>query len=153
AHVTAEHVAVGKKDLDLGRAIGAGLAAMRDLLDHGHGVVGAPPNGYPVARLAQLLAQSKSDFSIAPIVWPRAAATRGAWMMVSEAPYASDDARLSVITGLSRQVVLNGYPALRGSAHARFGKLVTADRSEIEALRSLRRLMRDYRAQFKADKP
>ena len=153
AHAVAEHAASGKKRLDLGRAIGAGLGIMRDLLDHGHGVVGAPPIGYPVARLARLLAQAKSDFSIAPIVWPRPAATRGSWMMVSDAPYAPDDARPSVISGLSRQIVINGYLALRGAAHARFGKFVTADRSEIEALRGLRRLMRDYRAQSKADKP
>jgi hypothetical protein len=152
-HAVAEHAAAAKESPDLGCAIGAGLGAMRDLLDHGHGTIGASPNGYPVARLAQLLAQAISHFSIAPIVWPRAAATRGAWMMVSEAPYAPDDARLSVISGLSRQIVINGYRALRGAAHARFGKLVTADRSEIEALRGLRRLMRDYRAEAKADKP
>jgi hypothetical protein len=153
AYATAEHAAAGKNDLDLGRAIGAGLAAMRDLLDRGHGVVGAQPNGYPVARLGELLAQAKIEFSIAPIVWPRPAAIRGSWMMVSEAPYAPDEARLSVISGLSRQIVINGNLALRGAAHARFGKLVTADRSEIETLRGLRRLMRDYRAQSQADKP
>jgi RyR domain len=154
AHAATEHVGGRSPRLELGRAIGAGLGAMRDLLDQGHGLAATEPDGYPVKRLAQVLAEEKNEFSIAPIDWPRPAETRGAaWMMISDAPGALDDARASAIAGLSRQIVINGYGALRGVAHAQFGDLVTADRSEIEALRDLRRLMQDYRDAAKADKP
>jgi hypothetical protein len=154
AHAATEHVGGRSPSLQLGRAIGAGLGAMRDLLDQGHGLAATTPVGYPVKRLAQVLAQEENEFAIAPIAWPRPAATRGpAWMMISDAPGALDDARASVIAGLSRQIVINGYGALRGAAYAQFRGLVTADRSEIEALRGLRRLMRDYRDAAKADKP
>ena len=154
AHAAAAQVAEGKSGLELGSPIRAGLSAMRDLLENGHGdVAGARPSGYPVARLGKLLAEAKGEFSIAPVVWPRPAATKGAWMMASDAPEAPEAARKSVILGLARQIVINGYGALRGVSHAQFGALVTADRAEIEALRGLRRLMRDYGARDKADKP
>jgi hypothetical protein len=77
----------------------------------------------------------------------------GPWMMASDAPGAPEHARRSVIIGLARQVVVNGYGTLRGVPHARFGDLVTADRLEIEALRCLRQLMRDYSEKRGAGKP
>jgi hypothetical protein len=153
AHAVAEHVTANKQRLGLGLAIGTGLSAMRDLLDKGHGPGTAVPDGYPTARLAQLLAETKSDFAIKEIGWPRNIAAKRAWMMVSEEPSAPNDARPSVISGISRQIVINGDVALRGTPHARFGALVTADRSEIEALRGLRRLMRDYHAEAKPERP
>jgi hypothetical protein len=156
AESVAEHVAAGKPSLGLGHAIGIGLNAMRDLLNNGHGPhgPGAPlPDGYPTPRLAQFLAETKSDFAIKEIGWPRSVAADDAWIMVSGEPSASRDARLSVISGISRQIVINGDAALRATPHARFGALVTADRSEIEALRGLRRLMRDYRAKAKPERP
>jgi hypothetical protein len=154
AHTATEHVGGRSPSLELGQAIGAGLGAMRDLLHQGHGLAATAADGYPVRRLAQVLAQEKNEFAVAPIAWPRPAKARGAaWMMISNAPDALDDALASAIAGLSRQIVINGYDALRGVAHARFNDLVTADRSEIEALRGLRRLMRDYRDAAKTDKP
>jgi len=148
----AEHVARKKRDLDLARAIGTGLAAMRDLFDRGHGDVATKQRGFPVKRLSRTLAQAKNDFSITPVSWPRSSTTRGAWMMISDAPYAPRDATASVICGLSRQIVINGYRALHGVTHAYFGALVTADRLEIETLRGLRHLMRGY-ADSNANKP
>ena len=150
AHTAAGQVAAGKGELELGGAIRTGLAAMRDLLENGHGVIGPRPSGYPATRLAKLIAEAKGDFSIAPVVWPRPAGAKGAWMMASDAPGGDTQ---SVISGLARQLVIRGYGALRGVPHARFGDLLTADRSEIEALRGLRRLMRDYRSTVKPDKP
>jgi RyR domain len=153
AHTAAMQLVVGKSELNLARAIRSGLAAMRDLLENGHGVIGPRPSGFPAARLAKLIGEAKGDLSVAPVVWPRPAAAKGEWMMASDVPSAPEGDRQSVIFGLARQLVTTGYGALRGVPHARFGDLVTADRSEIEALRGLRQLMRDYRAMFKADKP
>jgi RyR domain-containing protein len=154
AYAAAESVDSKGAEFDLAPAIGAGLAAMRDLLDRGHGFVGTPePDGYPVKRLGEVLAQAKNDFATRKLKWPRDQTTGGApWMMISDAPYAPDDAR-SVIAGLARQIVITGYGALRGAAHAKFRDLTTADRSEIEQLRDLRRLMRSYAGDDKAKKP
>jgi hypothetical protein len=147
ADAAADHVASGDKKLDLARAIGAGLGAMRDLLDQGHGLATTTPDGYPVKRLGGILAQTKNDFATAKVGWPRVGAGEAPWMMISDAPQAPNaptDARASVISGRARQIVIKGDVALRGVAHAKFGQLTTADRSEIEALRGLRRLMRGY---------
>ncbi len=162
ANATAEQLAIWKRDLALGKkgvskdknelalapAIGIGLGAMRDLLDQGHGLATATPDGYPVARLGGVLAREKNDFATAPVGWRRVRASKGPpWMMimdVPEVPNAPPDAQASVISGRSRQIVVRGQAALRGVAHAKFGQLTTADRSEIETLRGLRRLMQRY---------
>jgi len=147
ASAAAEHLLARGKKLDLAHAIGTGLSAMRDLLDQGHGLATITPTGYPIERLGGILAQAKNDFATAQVSWPRVPTGGAPWMMISdvpEAPNAQADARASVISGRSRQIVIKGDLALRGVAHAKFGQLTTADRSEIEALRGLRRLMQGY---------
>lgn len=57
------------------------------------------------------------------------------------------------LIGLARLVVLRGLTALADLPHARFGGLVTADRREIETLRSIRQLMLGYGAQRDPNKP
>ncbi len=57
------------------------------------------------------------------------------------------------LVGLARRIVVRGNTALAEYPHARFGKLVTIDRLEIEMLRSLRRLMVAYGNNGQADKP
>jgi hypothetical protein len=154
ARAAAENVAA-KAQLSFGRAMALGLGAMRELMENGHGRVTPreSPAGYPVKRLAAALAAGKRRFSIAAFALPRPEPTRRQWMMAEDAPGAPASRGESVILGLARQVVVNGYDALKGVPHARFGTLITADRAEIEALRGLRRLMRDYDAKKKAEKP
>lgn len=153
AYGVATGVAAGAEIPGLAPAIDAGLRAMRNLLEEGHGPATHAPSGYPLSRLAKLLVDAKSSFASAPVAWPpRDVATR-AWTMTSDAAGAPEDAGPSVVFGLARQVVIGGSEALSGVPHARFGDLITADRSEIEALRDLRRLMREYKAAAKSDKP
>lgn len=55
--------------------------------------------------------------------------------------------------GAARRLTLNGLKALTNVPYAEFGKLVTADRDEIEALRNIKRLMQDYDGQHADLKP
>jgi hypothetical protein len=148
----------GTRALDLAPAIEAGLVASRNLHEFGHGLVGEElPTGFPAARMAKDILNPAASFARAVIPWLRQGAALPAsgrtWMIVetSQRPLGSDAP--PTLVGLARQVVLQGLPALRRLPHARFGKLITADRSEIEALRNLRRLMLDYREVKRPAKP
>jgi hypothetical protein len=165
-YALARHVSVNAKDQDKGRtgvpgiaaAIEAGLVAMRDLQELGHGLVGdSLPSGFPAARLAQAILEPGSSFARAVILWPRQGdpphATGGNWMIVETSQRALGAAARPSLAGLARQVVLQGYSAIKRLPHARFGELTTADRAEIETLRNLRRLMVDYRGLKKVKKP
>jgi hypothetical protein len=55
--------------------------------------------------------------------------------------------------GAARRLTLNGLKALKDVPYAEFGKLVTADRDEIEALRNIKRLMQAYNRQNADLKP
>ncbi len=157
AYALARHVSGGAaRPLDLLPAIEAGLASVRDLHEHGHGPVGKDlPAGYPVKHLAEVILKPGTSFARAVIAWPKQGTVlRGkTWMIVEASQHPFGSKTKPSLAGLARQVVLQGLPALMRLPHARFGKLVTADRSEIETLRNLRRLMLDYREQKRATKP
>ncbi len=55
--------------------------------------------------------------------------------------------------GLGRRVALLGLEGLRNVPYAHFGKLFTADRDEIEALRNIQRLMQEYEKNKSETKP
>jgi len=55
--------------------------------------------------------------------------------------------------GLGRRVALLGLEGLKNVPYASFGKLFTADRDEIEALRNIQRLMQDYETNETETKP
>ncbi|MBK8060476.1 MAG: AAA family ATPase [Gemmatimonadetes bacterium] len=145
----------------LASAIAAGLDAMRNLLHEGHGLVSAEsPTGYPAQRLARVVvtpSTSGSDRSAPHRLKPAFlsmewTATPGArptdappWMIVETSQRPRDSHIRPSLTGLARQLVLRGPGVLGGVPHASFGKLLTADRTEIEALRSIRRAMERYR--------
>jgi len=140
---------------DLQKALASGLTAMRDLRENGHGEVGKDaPGGYPAWRLAGTLDGPNGTFARIPVAWPRRSLGSGpTWRIVETTQSALGSSRRPSLLGLARQVALNGTDVLKRVPHARFGDLFTADRLEMEALRSIRRLMRDYRDAKKTKKP
>lgn len=142
---------------DFGAALEAGLAGGCNLFDLGHGLVGNdPPQGYPAKRLAAEILKPGVSFARMEIAWPGPGGTvpdPQPWMIVESSQRPLGSATRPSLAGLARQVVLQGYPALKRLPHATFGKLVTADRGEIETLRNMRRLILDYCAEKNPKKP
>ena len=142
--------------LDLAPWMAAGLRGMRDLLLHGHGGVGTTaeqqPKGYPVQRLAAtILPPGLGDLAEATIAWPRPTPDdrkqprkQRPWMIVESTQRPLGARELPTLVGLAGEVVRCGQAAYRSLPHAKFGKFVTAERSEIELLRGIRALMHDY---------
>jgi hypothetical protein len=142
-----------KAVLDLLPTVEAGLLAMRDLAQYGHGVVGNElPTGYPAARIAGKILDSRGGKQDATerlarmeIAWPPKSGTPATdWSIVEASQQALGSAQRRSLIGLARQVALRGTGVLERLPHAQFGKLVTADRAEIEALRHIRLRMRVY---------
>lgn len=158
AYGLARSLAAEGGKLDLMAAIKAGLAAVRNLLEYGHGPYGKDlPRGFPVERLAGVIAVAEAKFAHADVPWPKpgnALSNSGhPWMIVEASQRPAELTILPPLVGLARQVVLRGKTALAPYPLARFGKLDTIDRFEIETLRSLRRLMVAYDDKGRAEKP
>ena len=147
------------KEPDLVLAIKAGLAAVGDLVEYGHGLDGKePPDGFPAARLAAVLTSAKTEFAVADVPWPKPGETLPEtgypWMIVdfSQRPAGQSTTHPTMVV-LARQVVLRGDTALAQYPHVRVGNLVTVDRLEVELLRALRRLMTVYQKKAKPKRP
>ena len=145
---------------DLATAIAAGLRGMRNLRRKGHGLIAndSEPNGFPAERLASVLLKPARDFAFARVPWtpsdqqPYTHSDR-LWRIfeASQVPFHSGKA--PSMLGLARQLVIQGEAAFRQLPHAYFGELLTLDREEMEALRTLRAMMLDYKANSKGKKP
>ncbi len=145
----------------LAPAVADGLGAMRNLRALGHGLVGENfPDGFPYGRLAEAILKGSGDFSFSRVPWttkewaPYNSGSPGrAWRIVEMSQCPFPDGTMPSLLGLARQVVLQGPSAIRRLPHASFGSLLTADRFEIETLRTIRRFMLSYRETDKAKKP
>lgn len=144
----------GSAALDLMPAIEAGLLAMRDLKQNGHGPVSDTlPAGYPVDRIAAKIRDARDGrldkrelLSRIDIAWPaNPAAADPAWSIVEASQRGSGGQNRQPLLDLAWDVAQRGTAALDGLPRARFGKLLTADRTEIETLRHIRQRMRVYR--------
>jgi hypothetical protein len=140
-------------DLDLLPAIEAGLLAMRDLKQYGHGIVGHTlPTGYPTERIvAKILdardgkLQPKERLARIEIEWPGDAInTRPGWSIVEASQRVLGSTDRGPLLGLAWQLAQRGTVVLERLPSARFGKLMTADRAEIETLRYIRQQMQLY---------
>jgi len=150
--------ATAGEDGALAGGIERGLLAMRALRVLGHGAVKSADPGLPVVELGSVLAgpgaqEIATNFG-ARMQWSRlggfgrtdvpACRTAGStWRMLE-----ATDRELSgnPLHGKAHRVALLGTAALDNVPYARFGRLFTADRDEIEALRNLKRLMEAYAA-------
>jgi hypothetical protein len=157
AHALVRQVADDDAEPDLAFAIESGLRSMRDLMQMGHGFVddGQKPSGYPKERIAEIIARERdgrNEFAVARLDW----ATPGQdaqWSIMETSQRPLGFPLPSTATGLARLVAIKGSRALEQLPHAKFGKLITADRQEIETLRSIRRLMIAYRDDKSKTKP
>ena len=132
-------------------AIRNGLHAMRLLHVLGHGPdVGNPD--FPVKPIVEVVrfgkaglsgfhAKAFGEFADVPVPLPEALAPASEWAIALSDPHRPAGEPLY---GLARRVAVYGESQLRDIPHACFGKLMTADRHEIEALRNLKTLMDDY---------
>jgi hypothetical protein len=115
----------------LTEGIEGGLSAMRDLLERGHGpaeVDAARPAGFPAARLAEVIQSPRHLFSRSYFPWDDSL-TRNGWSLLKQA--APD------MAARARLVAIHGDIALHNVPHLQIGNLFTADRHEIESLRTL----------------
>ena len=151
------------------RGIQAGLSAMRRLHREGYGT--QPPNGpllepaFPTDLMADEIAHPQEQFAAATVQNPvrflhqpqeSEGRGRGFWTILDDVCSGQAlagpecDERLAATAA---QIALYGpEKALSGVPTGSFGKLITADRCEIEGYRSVRRLITQYCRQ-RQDKP
>ncbi|GMW02387.1 MAG: hypothetical protein AMXMBFR84_35230 [Candidatus Hydrogenedentota bacterium] len=146
-------------------AVRAGLAAMRDLARWGHGEVNDGwPSGFPCDRLARVIVRGGSGFAVTRVPWSEAERNlyapapenpdgKSPWRIVETSQCPFGDGKTPSLLGLASQVVIYGELAIRALPHARFRNLLTADRIEIEALRSIEVLMNRYLDETKPKRP
>lgn len=130
-------------------ALGTGISTMRRLRADGHGpALGPVPGGFPVTSLAQELLSPSHIFSYVIVpqkVWDdiRRGQPNTGWTILSQTQNPHHPGQ--PLHGLARQIVLRGEIALSRLPHLRIGKLLTTDRADMEALRTLRRLFNAYK--------
>lgn len=125
----------------------AGLAAMRDLREKGHGPAVETPSGFPAARLARVIKNSPYQYSRA-VFAAGAPLARPSWSLLRESLGQDEPA-----FDLARLVLLRGPIALASLPHLRIGNLLTADRQEMESLRTLVQVVRRYQRHDTGKKP
>ena len=134
-------------------ALVAGLGASRELWRLGHGPVtdaGDPKQpvinremGFPFAAIAAKIKNPTEVFVACHL--PSKIPDRTTWMMLDEwQHFARVDSRVEPHHKAAKALALDGPKALSQYPIAKFGKLVTVDRGEIESLRTLREQIRNY---------
>ena len=144
--------------LDLSAALSAGLSTTRFLRDYGHGPVDAREPAFPFAEAAAHILNPTSKYAIAEVRCPKGVCSipgvennQPQWTILRSSTHS--DAFPGPLFGPARRVALIGPSALPSVPCARFGKLLTMDRHEIEALRSVRQLMLSYRSSGRQKQP
>lgn len=139
-----EHVAEDADAADrdtILRGIRSGLAARRVLYSEGHGFVGkGTPCGFPARRIRKA-ALSDSPQQFAHVVLPPNPGAEK-WSLLETAAGAAGTRGPLYTDG--RLVAVNGTSALAGIPSLTVGHFATVDRVEIEALRRVERLVKDY---------
>lgn len=147
-----------KKDTpDFEAALEAGLGASRELRRIGHGEVvvdGQEPGpGFPRDSIVERIRQPRERF-VSALVPQYDPDRRGSWNMLDEwqvEARGADKQRPHYEAALAVGVL--GLDALERFPVARFGKYQTVDRNEIESLRTIRQLIKNYCAEERPDNP
>ena len=158
------------------RGIHAGLSAARHLFTLGHGFVDprrpapaetpgkkhgepekSPPAPEPCFPYADVMAEilsatRKHTYYTVTVPAPDEQRLPRTWRLLEGAPL-EKDAKPVPLYGIARRIALFGMAELQGIPVDVFGKFITADQGEIEALRSIGRLIQQYRDDQGATKP
>ncbi len=148
--------------LNLLAGIEAGLLAMRELIRDGHGKIeidaNKQPDGFPFRTIAARILDARDNrikdaerLASLPIEWKPA--KQPGWSLIGAYLSGGRTFETKPLYHLAAQVVRYGAWTLDHLPHARFGKLMTPDRLEIESLRQIRHRLRDYRAAKSAGRP
>jgi hypothetical protein len=139
-------------------AIEGGLAAIQNIREQGHGAAYETPLGFPVDRLAGVVKGPPNSYSLATFGCFHSSGLNssgteipippGKWTLLSEAQRGNGPAY-----GLARLVLLRGPIALKNLPHLRVGNLLSVDRSDIEALRTVIQVLRQYKDDGAAKRP
>lgn len=145
----------GKRDI--GTGIISGLSAMRRLQRVGHGNTKNHKPAFPFEEVTSVIlgtSGASSGYSIAKIPAPSEdiTSTLAHWTLVEGCRGDSDSQPLPLY-GLARRVALFGARAISNMPYARFCNLLTVDRSEIESLRGIQRLIKDYETKAGPPRP
>lgn len=144
AHHLLMEAAAGKSDLDKAITTGivTGLLARRKLLELGHGKVGAGVPGFPFTEVGRVIAGPACGFGtvlvpslpelLGPCVWS---------ILVSSETHGGATPPL---IGLGQLAARFGRSALSHVPSLSKGGLFSVDRTEIESLRTLEGLIREY---------
>ncbi|MHB9024760.1 MAG: RyR domain-containing protein [Armatimonadota bacterium] len=145
------HLIAGSHATALETGVKAGLSTMRQLLLSGHGVESTPTPGYQFDVLAQSLLSPAKDYAAVTVPSPEGQIldTSVSWRIIAD----NRNGDPLPLFGTALLVAQFGVKALTGTPFARFGKLFTIDRQEIESLRNIRQLISDYKNERKADRP
>ena len=148
-----------KDKMSLQDGIMSGLSAIRRLRLEGHGEVEIS-NGdietsnptFPFEKVVEELLKDSKAYSRVKV--PSPSDTPGSklnhWTIMGGTNRGSNGYPLY---GLARRVALFGHKELSDIPYSKFGKLFTVDRSEIESLRGIQRLIKDYEAKKRPKKP
>jgi len=136
--------------LELVPALKAGLSAARFLRTFGHGKVKDNKPGFPFKETAEHLQKPSDKYAAADVLCAQGVCSAGSgsaassyWTILSQTT--NSTAFPGPLFGPARRLALLGPQALENVPCAHFGKLLTLDRREIEALRSMRQLMLSYK--------
>ncbi len=130
-------------------ALKAGLSATRFLRNYGHGPVDAGEPGFPFEKAAEHLLSPKEKYAASKVECSGSCCLNertggaGDWTMLGQVAHSAEF--MVPMYGLARRLALLGPGALESVPCARFGKLLTLDRREIEDLRTMRQLMLSYK--------
>ncbi len=140
------------------RGVRMGLCAMRRLLVDGHGPVVSPPAtgtpGFPFTSLTTEIQAATHEWAYGAVDVPESLKRTDAWTIIAgRSPSRSSRGAAIPLFGLARRAALHGRKQLQQTPYLQFGKLFSVERTEIESLRTLHRLLKSYQSDPKADKP
>jgi len=139
-------------------ALYRGLMAQRKLLCFGHGYIetASSPTA-PFSEIAELITGNliTTDFKATsiPSNIHSHSNTNNLWRILENQALHRKTDPTSPLFGIAKQVALFGADSVLDAPIGIFGKLMTADRTEIESFRLLKQLFEDYLTDIKTTKP